>query len=80
MFDLSPALDEGSLNVVNEERLHTEKEGNTMTVITKPTDQAFVLNAKKSETFLKQDNSQFRSIMAKFEKYTGKSHGISTKK
>lgn len=57
-----------------------EKEENTMAAITKPTDRAFVLSERKSDIFLKQDNSQFRSIMAKFERYTKKSHGVSKEK
>lgn len=50
-----------------------------MAAITKPTEHAFVLSAKKSDDFLKQDNSQFRNIMAKFERYTKKNHSISKK-
>ena len=64
----------------NEESKSYEKEENTMAAITKPTDKAFVLSAQKSEAFLKQDNSQFRNIMTKFERYTKKSHGVSKKK
>lgn len=56
-----------------------EKEENTMSAITKPTERAFVLNPQKASAFLKQDNSQFKNIMAKFEKYTKKSHSISKK-
>ena len=57
-----------------------KKEENTMASITKPTEQAFVLSSHMSEKFLKQDNSQFKNIMAKFERYTKKSHSISKKK
>lgn len=50
-----------------------------MSAITKPTERAFILNAQKSEAFFKQNNNQFQSIMAKFERYTKKSHSISKK-
>lgn len=74
----------GVLLFVNEnckrELYKNEKEENTMAAITKPTEQAFVLSNHMSEKFLKQDNSQFRNIMAKFERYTKKSHSISKKK
>ena len=63
----------------NEDKSYTEKEENAMAAITKPTEHAFVLSAKKSDDFLKQDNSQFRNIMAKFERYTKKNHSISKK-
>lgn len=56
-----------------------KKEGNTMAAITKPTERAFVLSSQKADAFLKQDNSQFRNIMAKFKKYTKKGHSISKK-
>lgn len=49
-----------------------------MAALTKSTNKAFVLNPKKSEAFLEQDNSQFKNIMAKFEKYKKKEgHGTS---
>lgn len=64
------------------ETLHfTKKEENTMTASVKTTNQAFVLNQKNSEAFLKQDNASFKNLMAKFEKFTTKrSPGISEKK
>ncbi|KSV58823.1 hypothetical protein [Acetivibrio ethanolgignens] len=55
-----------------EENYTKEKEEDTMAALTKPTNKAFVLNPKKSEAFLKQDNSQFKNVMAKFEKFTKK--------
>ena len=61
------------------EKLYKDKEENTMAAITKPTDRAFVLDPKKSDEFFKQDNSQFKNIMVKFEKYTKSSHSISKK-
>lgn len=57
-----------------QEILKNRKE-NTMTT-RKPTDRAFVLDPKKAEEFLKQDNSNFKQIMAKFERITQQSHSI----
>ena len=65
----------------NEEKVYyEEKEDNTMAAMNKPTECAFVLNPQKADAFLKQDNSQFKNIMAKFEKFTRKGHSIPGKK
>lgn len=50
-----------------------------MAAIQKPINRAFILNSKKSNDFLKQDNNQFKNVMSKFEKFTKKSHSISNK-
>ena len=65
---------------MREEKVYEKKEEDTMATITKPTGCAFILSEKKADTFLKQDNGQFKNIMAKFEKFTKKSHSISEKK
>lgn len=61
----------------NDKKHMKNKEENTM-AIAKPTDQAFVLNSAKSEAFLTQDNSKFKNMLAKLEKYK-KSHGATRK-
>lgn len=59
--------------------MYEEKEENAMAAMSKPTECAFVLSPQKADEFLKQDNSQFKSIMAKFEKFTKNSHSVSRK-
>ena len=39
---------------------------------TKPLNHAFVLKSDKAEAFLNQDNSNFKKVMEKFEKFTNK--------
>lgn len=56
--------------------MYEEKEEDAM-AMSKPTECAFVLSPQKADMFLKQDNSQFKSIMAKFEKFTKNSHSVS---
>lgn len=38
--------------------------------ILKESDHAFILNEKKAQDFLKQDNTNFTRLMEKFNKYT----------
>ena len=51
-----------------------------MAVITKPNQQAFVLSSDKASEFLTQDNSKFKKLVAKFEKFNNsKKHSASDK-
>ena len=57
-----------------------KKEECTMAVITKPNQQAFVLSSDKASEFLTQDNSKFKKLVAKFEKFNNsKNHSASDK-
>lgn len=47
-------------------------EEDTMATATKPLNHAFVLKSDKAEAFLNQDNSNFKKVMEKFEKFTNK--------
>ena len=64
---------------VNEEKSNStnKKEVDTMMSVAKPRERAFVLSSKKANVFLKQNNSQFKNAMAKFEKFNKqKGHSI----
>lgn len=63
----------------NKDKVYEEKEEDAMAAMSKPTECAFVLNPQKADAFLKQDNSQFKNIMAKFERFTKNSHSDSRK-
>lgn len=43
-----------------------------MATVTKPLNHAFVLKSDKAEAFLNQDNSNFKKVMEKFERFTNK--------
>lgn len=45
------------------------KEDDTMMSVVKPTEHVFVLDSKKVDAFMKQKNSQFKSAMARFDKF-----------
>lgn len=51
-----------------------------MVSITKPTEQAFILDPKKADVFLKQDNRQFRKLMEKVERFTTRNYDIPLEK
>ena len=47
-------------------------EEDTMATAIKPLNHAFVLRGHKAEAFLDQDNSNFKKVMEKFERFTNK--------
>ena len=80
---LYPVMEMTEVVVLREKKCYIEKkkEADTMMSIAKPREQAFVLSSKKANTFLNQNNKQFKNARAKFEKFNKqKSHSIAKNK
>ena len=60
---------------------HKIEEESSMATIVREKDHAFVLSPEKIDEFIQQDNSKFKQMMQKYEKFTGKrGRSISEKK